>query len=145
MAKHKELDPLIKTILSEGAVIPAHPLALNEQLQLDEIRQRLLTRYYLASGAGGVAVGVHTTQFEIRRREINLLEPVLRIAANEIQHAQLKNPCIKVAGICGTTEQAIVEAELAAKHGYHLGLLSNGGLQDYSNAELIQRAYYVSE
>jgi len=145
MTNHKELHSSIKDLLHEGVVIPAHPLALTQDLQLDEQRQRRLTRYYIASGAGGVAVGVHTTQFEIRKPGINLLEPVLKIAAEEIEHAELKRDFIKVAGICGPVEQALKEAGLAAKYGYHLGLLSNGGLQHYSEAELIKRAYAVSE
>src|SRR6476661_1893743 len=97
----------INSALQSGVVIPAHPLALKQNLQLDEQRQRLLTKYYIESGAGGVAVGVHTTQFEIRKREINLFETVLKIAADEIDKLQLKNPFIKVAGICGPVEQAI--------------------------------------
>jgi hypothetical protein len=145
MTKYKEIDPAINRVLHEGVVIPAHPLALTQNLRLDEKRQRLLTRYYAASGAGGVAIGVHTTQFEIRKPEINLLEPVLKIAADEIEQLKLKRPFIKVAGICGPTPQAIKEAELAAKYGYHLGLLSNGGLPDYSEADLIKRAFAVSE
>ncbi|MGH2552090.1 MAG: dihydrodipicolinate synthase family protein, partial [Chitinophagaceae bacterium] len=145
MSKYKELNSEIKEALHKGAVIPAHPLALHQNLKLDETRQRLLTRYYMASGAGGVAVGVHTTQFEIRDPEINLLEPVLKIAAEEIEGAQLKHPFIKIAGICGPVEQSLREAELAAKYGYHLGLLSNGVLAAYSEAELIKRAYAVSE
>ena len=83
----KELNKNIHNLLQQGTVIPAHPLALNQHLLLDEQRQRSLTRYYMASGAGGVAVGVHTTQFEIRKPEINLLEPVLKIAADEIDKA----------------------------------------------------------
>src|SRR4029079_1384516 len=122
------LNAEISELLHKGTVIPAHPLVLNENRTLDEERQRRLTRYYIASGAGGVAVGVHTTQFEIRKPEINLLEPVLKIAAEEIEQAQLKRPFIKVAGIVGPVEQARKEAELAVKYGYHLGLLSNGGL-----------------
>jgi len=145
MKKYKELNTVINRVLHEGVVIPAHPLALNQSLRLDEKRQRLLTQYYAASGAGGVAVGVHTTQFEIRNPEINLLEPVLRMAADEIEQLKLNRPFIKVAGICGPTSEAIKEAELAAKYGYDLGLLSNGGLPDYSEAELIKRALAVSE
>jgi len=145
MSKYKELNPEIKEALHKGTVIPAHPLALQQNLKLDETRQRLLTRYYMASGAGGVAVGVHTTQFEIRNPEINLLEPVLKIAAEEIEGEQLKHPFIKVAGICGPVEQALEEAELAVKYGYHLGLLSNGGLAAYSEAELIKRAEAISQ
>ena len=145
MSKLKELHSSIRQLLQEGTVIPAHPLVLTQKLQLDENRQRRLTRYYMASGAGGVAVGVHTTQFEIRNPEINLLEPVLKIAAEEIERAQLKRSFIKVAGICGPNAQALKEAELAVKYGYHFGLLSNGGLADYSEGELIKRAYTISE
>ena len=144
MANHMELDTSIKKLLHHGVAIPAHPLALTEDLQLDEKRQRLLTRYYIDCGAGGVAVGVHTTQFEIRNPEINLLEPVLKIAADEIEHAQLNRPFIKVAGIVGPGKQALKEAELAASYGYHLGLLSNGGLAQYSETELIKRAEAIS-
>ena len=140
----KELDSIINNLLQEGTVIPAHPLALNQNLQIDEKRQRALTQYYIACGAGGVAVGVHTTQFEIRKPEINLLEPVLRIAAEEIESAKLDCPFIKVAGICGPTDMAMHEAELAVKYGYHLGLVSMGGLTDYSEAELIKHTKEIS-
>lgn len=144
MSNYKEIDPAINQLLHEGTIIPAHPLALDQNLKLDEERQRLLSRYYISSGAGGVAVGVHTTQFEIRKPGINLLEPVLKIAAEEIEQAQLNRPFIKVAGIIGPVEQALKEAELAAKYGYHLGLLSNGGLTSSEN-ELIKRAYAISK
>lgn len=145
MSAHKQLDKDINDVLQSGVVIPAHPLALKQNLQLDEAKQRLLTKYYIASGAGGLAVGVHTTQFEIRDPKINLYETVLKIAANEIAQHEIKNSFIKVAGICGPNAQAIKEAELANKYNYHLGLLSNGGLQNYSEKELINRAYAVSE
>jgi len=145
MSKHKELHSSIRQLLQKGVVIPAHPLALTQNLQLDEKRQRTLTRYYMASGAGGVAVGVHTTQFEIRKPEINLLEPVLRIAAEEIENAKLNRPFIKVAGICGPTDVALQEAKLAVKYGYHLGLVSMGGLAEYSEAELIKRIVAIAE
>jgi len=141
----KVLDVTINNLLQQGTIIPAHPLALNKDLKLDEKRQRALTRYYMASGAGGVAVGVHTTQFEIRKPEINLLEPVLRIAADEIEKAQLDRPFIKVAGIVGPTDTAIREAELAVKYGYHLGLVSMGGLASYSEMELIKRVETISK
>ena len=141
----KTLDKNISGIIQQGTIIPAHPLALNEQLQLDEKRQRALTRYYMASGAGGVAVGVHTTQFEIRKPEINLLEPVLKIAADEIEKANRNEPFVKVAGIVGPTETALREAELAVKYGYHLGLVSMGGLATYSEKELIKRAEAIAE
>jgi len=90
MAKYPILNAEVNAVLQSGVVIPAHPLALQQNLQLDEQRQRLLTKYYVAAGAGGVAVGVHTTQFEIRKPGIDLLEPVLRIASEEIEKAKKK-------------------------------------------------------
>jgi hypothetical protein len=135
----------LSTLLQEGTVIPAHPLALTKARKLDERRQKLLTQYYLASGAGGVAVGVHTTQFEIRKPEINLLEPVLRLAAEQIRDSNLERPFLKVAGIVGPTTQALREAELAVKHGYHLGLVSMGGLNDLRESDLIKRLEAISE
>lgn len=141
---YPELDSSINNLLQEGVVIPAHPLALDEHRKLDEARQRLLTQYYIASGAGGVAVGVHTTQFEIRKPEINLLEPVLRIASEEIEQFRPSRKLIKVAGIVGKGSQAIAEAELARQYGYHLGLLSMGGLHEYTEAQLIARTHDVA-
>jgi hypothetical protein len=135
----------IKELLHKGTVIPAHPLVLDENRELDEVRQRRLTRYYLASGAGGVAVGVHTTQFEIRKPQVNLLETVLRLAAEEIDEAQLTYPFIKVAGVVGSTPNAAKEAAMAAKYGYDLGLVSLGGLSDYSETDLIEHVRAVSE
>src|SRR5438105_12494034 len=126
------LHTAVKELLHKGTIIPAHPLALDENRQLDEERQRRLTRYYIAAGAGGVAVGVHTTQFEIRKPEINLLETVLRLAADEIDAARLDRPFLKVAGICGPAAQAIGEATLARAYGYQLGLVSMAGLNHYS-------------
>ena len=139
------LNSAVNGILQQGAVIPAHPLALKKNLQIDEERQRLLSRYYLSCGVGGLAVGVHTTQFEIRNPTINLLESVLRITAEEIQRAALDHPFIKVAGICGPISQAIKEAELACKYEYNLGLLSMGGLPEYSESQLIERAFAIAE
>lgn len=141
----KILDENIKELLQEGTVIPAHPLALDSNRRLDEKRQKQLMRYYMASGAGGIAVAVHSTQFEIRNKGIDLLEPVLRIAAEEIQKAELTRPFIKVAGIVGPTAQAVQEAELASSLGYDLGLLSAGGLGDLTEKELINRAEKVAE
>lgn len=136
--------PHLHKALNEGVVIPAHPLALNANRELDEKRQRALTRYYMAAGAGGVAVGVHTTQFEIREKQFGLYEPVLQLASDEIAAAKLNRPFIKVAGICGPDEQAIEEATLAVKHGYHLGLLSMGGLDSYTDDDLIKRANKIA-
>jgi hypothetical protein len=144
-AKQIGLEPDIYQALHEGVAIPAHPLALNEARELDEKRQRALTRYYMASGAGGIAVGVHTTQFEIRDKDINLFEPVLRLAAEEVKKAELNRPFIKVAGICGPTEQALAEANLAASLGYDLGLVSMGGLNSWTEEELLERTRKIAE
>ncbi|HTF17526.1 MAG TPA: hypothetical protein VK658_05605 [Chryseolinea sp.] len=139
------LPPSLSRLLREGTVIPAHPLALTKERKLDERRQKLLTQYYLASGAGGVAVGVHTTQFEIRKPEVNLLEPVLRLAAEQIRDSNPERPFLKVAGIVGATTQALREADLAVKHGYHLGLVSMGGLNDLRESDLIKRLEAIAE
>jgi dihydrodipicolinate synthase/N-acetylneuraminate lyase len=126
--------------LHRGAVIPAHPLALTSERKLDERRQRALTRYYRAAGAGGVAVGVHTTQFAIRDPKVGLFRPVLELAAEELRGTEL----VRVAGICGPTAQAVCEAELAARCGYHAGLLSLGALRDASTPELLAHARAVA-
>ena len=110
----------IRTRLAEGLVIPACPLALTADRRFDERRQRALLRYYRAAGAGGIAVGVHTTQFEIRQPQFGLLRPVLSLAATELRESSL----VKIAGICGPTGQALAEAGLARDLGYDAGLLS---------------------
>ena len=122
--------------MREGLVIPAHPLALTRRRRLDERRQRGLTRYYLAAGAGGLAVGVHTTQFAIREPKHGLLRPVLELAATEARHSiphsalRIPHSPVLIAGICGPTAQAVREAELARELGYHAGLLSLGALRE---------------
>jgi dihydrodipicolinate synthase/N-acetylneuraminate lyase len=126
--------------LRRGVAIPAHPLALDAHRKLDERRQRALTRYYLAAGAGGVAVGVHTTQFEIRDPKFGLYQPVLALAVDELRSTD----AIRVAGIVGPTPQAVKEAEFAAGCGYHAGLLSLGALRNASVAELITHARAVA-
>lgn len=131
--------------LHEGLVIPAHPLALNAERQLDERRQRALTRYYIESGTGGIAVGVHSTQFEIRDPEHNLYEPVLRMAAEEVDRANLSRPFLKVAGICGPTEQALFETETALRLGYDAGLVSMGGLKDWTEEQHLERIAKIAE
>ena len=94
-------DPVL-ALLRAGIVIPAHPLALNRRRQLDERRQRALTRYYLASGARGLAMAVHSTQFEIRDPRHNLLRPVLELTTDEIHHHETAaHTIVKIAGICG--------------------------------------------
>lgn len=145
MAQAPELKPEIRRLLHEGTVVPAHPLALNQERKLDERRQRALTRYYMAAGAGGIAVGVHTTQFEIRDPKVQLLEPVLRLAMEEAAQAELGRPFIKVAGVVGPTEQALREAELAGKLGYDLALVSNGGLNDWPESQLLQRIEKIAQ
>lgn len=119
--------------LREGLVIPAHPLCLTADRRFDEPRQRALTRYYLESGAGGIAVGVHTTQFAIRAPQHNLLEPVLRAAAEEARGTE----AVLVAGICGPAPQALREAELARSLGYHCALVSLSALRDASIGALV--------
>jgi len=141
---YKPLSAEQTAALHDGLVIPAHPLALNASRQLDERRQRALTRYYMAAGSGGIAVGVHSTQFEIRDKEIGLYEPVLRMAAEEVERAKLKRPFLKIAGICGPTEQAIAEAELAVSLGYDAGLLSMGGLADWSEERHLERVREIA-
>ncbi|UYZ21714.1 dihydrodipicolinate synthase family protein [Mesobacillus jeotgali] len=139
------LNENIKQLLFEGTVIPAHPLALNEDRSLDEDSQRRLTNYYMDAGAGGIAVGVHTTQFEIRDPEFNLYERVLRLAVEEVNKKNLTRPFIKIAGICGPADQAVEEAQIAKGLGYDMGLLSNGGLSGLSEAELLDRTRKVAD
>jgi len=141
----KTLNQEIRKLLFDGTVIPAHPLALKQDLKLDENRQRGLTRYYMASGAGGIAIGVHTTQFEIRDPEINLYEKVLAITADEIAKGNPERPFIKIAGICGLTKQALSEAEIAVKYGYDLGLVSMAAFKTQSENEIIAHVKAVAE
>lgn len=140
-----KLSAELKSHLMQGTVIPAHPLALNEDRTLDEYHQRLLTQYYINAGAGGIAVAVHSTQFEIRDPEFDLFERVLQLASEEVDKAALNKPFIKVCGICGPTDQAVNEAAIALKHGYHIGLLSMGGLQGWSENEILDRVRKVAD
>ncbi len=133
-----------KELLYRGTVIPAHPLALNADRKLDEEKQRRLTRYYMAAGAGGVAVAVHTTQFEIRDAEHDLLEPVLRLAAEEVDAAGLDRPFLKIAGVVGKTEQALREAQLARKYGYDLVLLGMAAFKTETEEEVLRHVAAVA-
>lgn len=143
MAGLPKPPPEIHRSLLRGVVIPAHPLALNANRKLDERRQRALSRYYLAAGAGGLAVGVHTTQFAIRDLKIGLLRPVLEIAAQTARaHGK---PVALVAGVIGPTDQAVREATLARDLGYHAGLLGLGALRDATIDELIAHCHAVAE
>ncbi len=129
------------TALKRGLVIPAHPLALNAERQLDEQYQRALSRYYIAAGAGGLAVGVHTTQFAIREPRYGLLQPVLALAAEEMDRAV--QPLVRIGGICGETRQAVAEAELLSSLGYHAGLLSLAALPTATEDRLIEHVRAV--
>lgn len=130
-----------------GGVIPAHPLALNPQGRLDEKSQRALTRYYHAAGAAGVAVGVHTTQFEIRNPKHHLLKPVFQLASEEISRLDRVHgsESILIAGLCGPTEQALREASLAADLGCQAGLLSLAGWNDATDDQLLAHCRSVAE
>lgn len=138
--------PSVREHLRAGQVIPAHPLALTASRSLDERRQRGLTRYYIDAGAGGVAVGVHTTQFAIRDPKVGLLRPVLELAIDEAR-ANVENdrPFAMVAGVCGPTAQARSEAELASALGYDAGLVSLGGLADATDDELLEHCRTIAD
>ncbi len=133
----------VRTALQTGLAIPAHPLALTAARRLDERRQRALTRYYLAAGAGGVAVGVHTTQFAIRESRHGLFEPVLALAADELNRAS--RPVVRIGGICGPTAQAVKEAAVLERLGYHAGLLSLGALAQANETTLLDHCRAVAE
>ena len=141
------LPPEIRQVLQRGLVIPACPLALNAGRKLDERRQRALLRYYAAAGAGGVAVGVHTTQFAIRDPRQGLFEPVLQLAAEELTRADAgrREPLVRVGGICGETPQAMHEAALLRGLGFHAGLLNLPALKGSSNEQVIAHCRAVAE
>ena len=141
------LTPIIHSLLARGLVIPASPLALDRHRRFDAERQRGLWRYYSAAGAGGVAVGVHTTQFAIRDPRIGLFEPVLALAAEEFDHldAGRAEPLVRIAGICGQTDQATREAELAGELRFHAGLLSLGAMREADEATLLSHCRAVGE
>lgn len=146
----------IRQHLRAGQVIPAHPLALTAMRTLDERRQRTLTRYYVNAGAGGIAVGVHTTQFGIRDPAVGLYRPVLELAADEARAAlrdaagtadasSAPRVLALIAGVCGHTPQARAEAELAASLGYHAGLLSLGAWRTEPEAAILDHCRTVAD
>jgi len=137
----------LRASLARGLAIPAHPLALDAEGRFDERRQRALTRYYIAAGAGGVAVGVHTTQFAIRDPRIGLFEPVLALASEEMDRADRERilPLVRIGGVCGGTPQALAEADTLVRHGYHAGLLSLAAMKDATDDDLIAHCTRVSE
>jgi len=137
----------VHAYLSAGQVIPAHPLALTAERKLDERHQRALTRYYVDAGAGGIAVGVHTTQFAIRDPRHGLYRPVLELAADTVRswNAVSPLPFTLVAGVIGETARAVAEAELAASLGYHVALLGLGALKTATDDELISHCRAVAD
>lgn len=146
MSDHAQPIEDVRAQLKAGVVIPAHPLALKDNGQLDERHQRALTRYYHAAGAGGIAVGVHTTQFAIRDPQYALFKPVLELAAetiNACDHAA-DTRTLKIAGLCGDTTQAVAEATRARDLGYDVGLLSLGALGGAPDSELITHAQQIA-
>ncbi len=137
----------VRQILNRGVVIPASPLALDDQRRFDERYQRALWRYYSAAGAGGVAVGVHTTQFAIRDPKVALFQPLLSLAQSVFDDldAARSEPLIRVAGICGRTEEAVAEASFAADHGFHTGLLNLSAMKDADDAQLAAHCQAVAD
>lgn len=135
----------VRRVLHEGTVIPAMPLALTAERKLDERRQRALIRYYEAAGSGGLAVGVHTTQFAIREPKHGLFRPVLELAAEELDRADARRetPLIRIAGACGSMPQAVAEAELARDLGYHAVLLSLAALAGKTDAAMLDHCRSV--
>ncbi|MCD6518918.1 MAG: dihydrodipicolinate synthase family protein [Anaerolineae bacterium] len=129
--------------LQKGLVIPACPLALTRERRFDERHERALFRYYIAAGAGGLAVGVHTTQFAIHDPQVGLYKPILELAAETVQ--EKGKPIVKIAGLVGKTPQAIREAEIAASLGYEAGLLSLGAFRDAEEKEILEHCQTVAE
>jgi hypothetical protein len=138
---HSAMKSGVRRLIAEGTVIPAHPLALDADRALDVTHQRALSRYYIDAGAGGLAVGVHTTQFAIR--EVGLYRPVLELAA-ETASAWTERPLALVAGLAGPTRQAVAEAEIARGIGYHAGLLSLAAMKSASEDEIIAHCETVA-
>jgi len=138
---HSEMKPEVRRLIADGTVVPAHPLALDANRKLDKKHQRALTRYYIDAGSGGLAVGVHTTQFAIR--DVDLYRPVLELAA-ETATSWTKRPLAMVAGLSGPTQQAISEARTARGIGYHAGLLSLAAMKSASADEIIAHCRAVA-
>jgi len=138
---HSQMKSEVRRLIADGTVIPAHPLALDQSRKLDVGHQRALSRYYIDAGAGGLAVGVHTTQFAIR--DVGLYRPVLELAA-ETADAWTRRPLAMVAGLAGPTRQAVAEAEIARGIGYHAGLLSLAAMKSASEHEIIAHCETVA-
>src|SRR5262249_5313421 len=138
---HSQIKSEVRKLIADGTVLPAHPLALDASRKLDKIHQRALTRYYIDAGSGGLAVGVHTTQFAIR--DTGLYPPVLGPAA-QTAAGWTKRPLALVAGLSGPTRQALAEADVARGIGYHAGLLSLAAMKSASEDEIIAHCAAVA-
>lgn len=147
MGSSDALNFNVRAQLQVGHVIPAHPLALTPSRTMDERHQRALTRYYVAAGAGGMAVGVHTTGFPIHDAKIGLYRPVLELAAETATAALDGQPreFVRVAGLIGDTAQALREAQIALALGYHCGLLSLGAWRDSTDAQILAHCRRVAD
>ncbi len=146
MIKVTDISESLRQKVRDGLVIPALPLALDSNNEIDYKYQKALLRYYMSAGAGGIAVGVHSTQFEIRDPGIDLFEPILKFASKTIDEESEKHgfEILKIAGICGKTDQALQEATFAASNGYHAGLLSLTSYKDADIPEIIEHCQKIS-
>lgn len=140
---YPQLPQNILERLHEGGVIPAHPLALDADGNMDKRHQRALSRYYLDAGSIGLAVGVHTTQFEIR--DFGLYEPVLELAAEVMNKHNSRENLVRIAGVSGPVKQAVAEAKVARALGYNMVLVSVGGLSRLTESELIERSVKIAQ
>ena len=145
-SKHTETMDIRKHLL-EGHVVPALPLALDGNRKLSEKHQRALVRYYLAAGCGGLAVAVHSTQFEIREPRHGLFQPILELASRTLDEelCVAQRPFARIAGVCGKTAQAVAEASMAREHGYHAVLASVAAWRDESEQAILEHCREVSE
>jgi len=138
---HSQIKSEVRCLIADGTVLPAHPLALDADRKLDKLHQRALTRYYIDAGSGGLAVGVHTTQFAIR--DVGLYRPVLELAAQTAAD-WTRRPLALVAGLSGPTSQALAEADVARGIGYHAGLLSLAAMKQASEDEIVAHCTAVA-
>lgn len=143
----QRMNPAVRKALQHGVAIPACPLAIDAQRRWDPNRQRALVRYYVAAGAGGLAVGVHTTQFAIRNPEIGLFRPLLKFVSSELDRAEVgrETPLVRIAGVCGKTAQAVDEAAYAREWGYHAALLSLAAYRDADDCQLIEHCKAIAD
>src|SRR6516162_7789613 len=138
---HSRIKKEVRRLIADGTVLPAHPLALDVNRKLDKLHQRALTRYYIDAGSGGLAVGVHTTQFAIR--DVGLYRPVLELAAQTASD-WTRRPLALIAGLSGPTQQARAEADVARGVGYHAGLLSLAAMKSASEDEIVTHCEAVA-